>query len=94
MDRFLTIETVMFTVVAGSGVFFHVVKKWYDDEIKVSVADWFLNNPKSTVAMCAAVFGSLWTAIATGAINDPNDMMQIGVVFLWGFSCNSAVNKQ
>lgn len=94
MNALLTLNTFWFSLLAIAGVIGHVVKKWADDEIKTSVTDWFIGNPKSTVAMLLSVFGTLFAAIAAGQVNNINDLNQVALVFVWGFACNSAVNKQ
>lgn len=94
MDKLFTLNMVYFSLLAMAGVVGHVVKKWYDGEIQISVYAWFIGNPKSTVAMLVAVFGSLVAAIAAGQINNINDLNQVMLAFTWGFACNSAVNKQ
>lgn len=94
MTALFALNTLWFSLIAIAGVIGHVIKKWADDEIKISVLDWFLGNPKSTVVMLFSVFGSLFAAIAAGQVNNINDLNQVALVFVWGFACNSAVNKQ
>ena len=94
MDKLLTLNALYFALIATAGIVGHVVKKWSQKQIEVSVYDWFASNPQSTVAMFTGVFGSLALFIANDQANDINNLMQVMAVFGLGYMGNSAVNKQ
>ena len=94
MDKLLTLNALWFTLLALFGIVLHVVNKWSSNDIGESVYEWFLGNPRSTVAMAMAVLGGLVLLIANGQANNINDIMQVIAVVSMGYIANSAINKQ
>ena len=94
MENLITATAFAFYGIAISGIFLHAVKKWVKGEIKGSIVDWFIVNPRATAGVIITALGGVSVAILTGQIGNIQDGAHIIAVFGIGYSADSIGNNQ
>lgn len=95
MEQVLTLNTLIFVVVALVGAVSHALKKWWNEELQVGLLEYFFKkNVRSTLNMLAAALGGTLTGILAGTFTDPQVGAQVIAVWGIGWAANSSFNKQ
>lgn len=84
---------LIFICVAFAGIFAHWLKSWCRGQIQGGFFYWLISEPKHTIYTLMTVAGGLYTLATTGALMVVTQE-SLALVFLVGFSADSALNKE
>jgi hypothetical protein len=82
MEKYLTMTSLIFLLIALASMLTHGVKKWVNGEIQGDLIDWYLVHPRASIGAVMACIGGVMVAILTGTLTAPID--GTAILAAWG----------
>ncbi len=93
MEKYLTMTSLIFLLIALASMLTHGIKKWVSGEIEGNLIDWYVVHPKASVSAVLACVGGVLVAILTGALVAPIDGTSILAAWGLGYGADT-LNSQ